>query len=189
MKNFMVLILITVLQFTMSCSSDESSSEIIDLRINHFQQTAVGVGQRLVMQIQESDKIGTDEWNYFYSHIEGFEYKSGFIYTLSVEKENITNPPADGSSIKYTLNKILSKEEVAPETTFEILLKSKQISDPPSFVTGDLSSSYKIMDEIEIDCEDLCEDLSVKLENEDKILGVFKHAENNSIRLISIISE
>jgi len=185
----MVLILITVLQFTMSCSSDENSSEIIELRINHFQQTAVGVGQRLIMQVQESDKIGTDEWHYFYSSIEGFEYKSGFIYTLSVLRENISNLPADGSSIKYTLNKILSKERVAPETTFEILLKSKQISDPPSFVSGDLSTNYKIMDEIEINCNDLCEDLSMKLETEDKVSGIFKHAENNSLRLISIKSE
>tara|TARA_R100000935_G_C2836435_1_gene168383 strand:+ start:755 stop:1312 length:558 start_codon:yes stop_codon:yes gene_type:complete len=185
----MILILIAVLQFTGSCSSDENSSETIDLRINHFQQTAVGVGQRLVMQVQESDKIGTDEWQYFYSNIEGFEYKSGFIYTLSVEKENISNPPADGSSIKYTLNKIKSTEKVAPETTFKILLKSKQISDPPSFVTGDLSSNYKILNEIEIDCEDLCEDLSVILETEDEVSGIFKHAENNSLRLIRIKSD
>jgi len=189
MKNFIILILIALTQFTLSCSNDENVSEIVDLRINHFQQTAVGVGQRLVIQIQEGNNIGTDNWSYFYSNIEGFDYEAGFIYMLSVEKQKISNPLQDDSSIKYTLRKVISKEKVDMEIAFEIQLKSTKISNPPSFVTGDLASNYKILNEIEIDCNDLCENLSEKLQTKDEVSGVFKHADNNMISLISIISE
>jgi hypothetical protein len=99
----MILILIAITQLALSCSNDENDTEIIELRINHFQQTAIGVGQQLVIQIQEGKEIGTENWSYFYSNIEGFEYEPGFIYMLSVEKQKISNPPEDSSSIKYIL--------------------------------------------------------------------------------------
>ncbi len=185
----MILILIAFTQFTLSCSNDENYTEIIDLRINHFQQTAIGVGQQLVIQIQEGKEIGTENWSYFYSNIEGFDYKSGFIYKLSVEKQKISNPPEDSSSIKYILRKVISKVRVDNDITFEIKLKSIKTSNPPSFVTGDLASNYKILGEIEIECNDICENLSEKLQTKDEVSGIFKHAENNSLRLISIKSE
>jgi hypothetical protein len=108
---------------------------------------------------------------------------------LSVEKQKISNPPEDSSSIKYILRKVISKEKVANNTTFEIQLKSTKTSNQPSFVTGDLASNYKILGEIEIDCSDLCKNLSEKLQTRDEVSGIFQHTDNNSISLISIISE
>jgi len=189
MRKIILLILVTILQFTLSCSDDEHEPAIVTLRVNHFQQTAIGVGQQLVLLTQEAKKIGTDNWSYFYFNIEGFNYEPGFIYLLSVEKQKISNPPQDASSIKYILKEVLSKQKVDDDITFEIKLKSTKISDPPSFVIGDLTSNYKILNEINFNCEDLCEDLSIKLETEDEVSGIFKHAENNSLSLISIISE
>lgn len=189
MMKFIALILVAVLQLTTSCSKDENPHEVVNLRVNHYKQTAIGFGPRLVLQTQESNEIGMDTWSYFYSDIEGFNYEPGFIYMLSVEKQKISNPLQDGSSIKYILKKVISKEKVSSEVTFEIKLKSIKLSDPPSFVTGDLDSNYKILNEIEIDCNDLCENLSEKLQTEDEVSGIFKHADNNTISLISILSE
>ena len=44
--------------------------------------------------------------------IEGFDYEEGFEYVLKVRKYHIANPPADGSSIGYSLIKIKSKVKV-----------------------------------------------------------------------------
>jgi Domain of unknown function (DUF4377) len=40
----------------------------------------------------------------------GFDYVSGYTYRLLVLETEITNVPADGSSLSYTLIKILSKK-------------------------------------------------------------------------------
>lgn len=53
----------------------------------------------------------TDDWLFFYDTIEGFEYKEGYIYEIEVAVTKIENPPADGSSLQYTLVKIVSKEK------------------------------------------------------------------------------
>ncbi|PTT37503.1 hypothetical protein DBR28_09820, partial [Chryseobacterium sp. HMWF028] len=52
------------------------------------------------MQVKESTSA---ECTNFYSNIEGFTYEPGYEYVLKVKTEKITNPPADASSIKYTL--------------------------------------------------------------------------------------
>ena len=41
-----------------------------------------------------------------------FEYEEGYEYKLLVEKTTLANPPADGSSIRYQLIEILSKDKV-----------------------------------------------------------------------------
>ncbi|WP_224996194.1 DUF4377 domain-containing protein [Cesiribacter sp. SM1] len=69
-------------------------------------------GQTDCYLVQEGSLIGTDEWNYFYEQIEGFNYETGFIYELLVNKRKVKNPPMDAPNVKYTLVKILSKEEV-----------------------------------------------------------------------------
>ena len=63
----------------------------------------------LVKEKPESD------WTNFYDTIEGFTHEDGYEYKLEVEITKIENPPADGSSLKYTLKKILSKtKQTAP---------------------------------------------------------------------------
>lgn len=58
------------------------------------------------LQVKEKE---TDLWENFYSNIEGFTYEPRFEYVLKVKTEKIENPPMDGSSIKYTLIKQVSK--------------------------------------------------------------------------------
>lgn len=65
-----------------------------------------GVAPMKCLQVKEK---ATDSWTNFYSNIEGFTYEPGYEYVLKVKTENIKNPPADGSSIKYILVKQVSK--------------------------------------------------------------------------------
>ncbi|KAJ6643540.1 hypothetical protein Bhyg_08502 [Pseudolycoriella hygida] len=51
-------------------------------------------------------------WRNFYDHINGFDYELGYEYILKVKTEDVPNPPADGSSVKYTLLEEVSKTKV-----------------------------------------------------------------------------
>jgi hypothetical protein len=77
--------------------------------INSHLVDCVGVGPRMCMQVRENEQ---DEWEFFYDEIEGFTYEEGYLYAVLVEVVDVEDPPADASSIEYTLIEILSKEEV-----------------------------------------------------------------------------
>lgn len=63
----------------------------------------------------------------FYEGIEGFEYEWGVFYKIVVETEEIENPPADASSIRYTLVDVLDEEIVDPGTAFSLELPANAI--------------------------------------------------------------
>jgi hypothetical protein len=65
-----------------------------------------GVAPMKCLQVKETQ---SGNWTNFYSNIEGFTYEPGYEYVLKVKTEKIANPPMDGSSIKYTLIKQVSK--------------------------------------------------------------------------------
>ena len=67
---------------------------------------SAGAGRMKCMQVKEN---ASESWSSFYSNIEGFTYEPGYEYVLKVKTEKIANPPADGSSIKYTLIEQVSK--------------------------------------------------------------------------------
>lgn len=54
----------------------------------------------------------TEDFTNFYTNINGFDYEPGYEYVLKVNAEDIPNPPADGSSVKYTLVEQVSKSKV-----------------------------------------------------------------------------
>ena len=74
----------------------------------------VGVAPQKCMLVK--DKI-VDDWTNFYGNIEGFTYEEGYEYLLNVKIETIKNPPADGSSLKYTLIEVFEKNKTQKQTT------------------------------------------------------------------------
>ncbi len=85
----------------------------INMTVNSYTVGCVGEMEGTCLLVQEGDMIGTENWEnfYFYDSIEGFTYEPGFVYGLIVKKTEVQNPPADGSSIRYELVKIVSKEK------------------------------------------------------------------------------
>ena len=64
----------------------------------------VGVSPQQCMLVRED----TDsDWQMFYDKIEGFDFQEGMQYKLKVMVTNVENPPADSSSLKYTLIEVL----------------------------------------------------------------------------------
>lgn len=164
-----------------SCSSDDDvNTQTIDMRINHYQNTGLAVGPVLTLLVQKGDNIGTDNWTKLYTNIEGFDYVPGKIYNVSVMVEQINNPPADGSSLKYTLLEVKSTQEVDKETLFDIDLKING----QSFITT--NPDYGLLHQIEIDCNTLCEALDTTIQHEDFVVGTFKRLSNHEIQLIGL---
>jgi len=179
MKNIIGILMIIGILF--SCSKDDNvQSQTIDMRINHYKNTGIGEGLYLTLMVQEGNNIGSDNWFKFYNTIEGFDYQPGYTYDIKVVVEQVDNPPADGSSLKYTLQEIKSTREVDIETPFDIDLKING----QSFITK--TSGYKLLDQIEIDCNSLCEELDTKLQNQDFVIGTFRRLQSNEIKLIEL---
>lgn len=181
MKIYVQVLLVLLLACSSGCSGDDDiQPQIIDMRINHYQGTGIGEGPVLTFLIQEGEDIGTDDWENFYSQVEGFDYEPGYIYDLSVIRPRIDNPPADGSSLKYKLNEIVSREKIDGDAQFEIYLKLNG----QSFITGNSRTDYQILNQTEIDCNELCEELKENIESQSFLIGRFKHKENNEIQLV-----
>ena len=72
----------------------------------------VGEAPQKCMQIKENPE---DDYQYFYDQIEGFDYEEGYEYELLVKEENVENPPADASSLKWTLVEVVNETAVDPE--------------------------------------------------------------------------
>ena len=66
----------------------------------------VGVTLQQCMLVREDPN---SDWENFYDTIDGFEFQSGYEYKLKVQVTEIKNPPADASSLKYSLVEILEK--------------------------------------------------------------------------------
>jgi hypothetical protein len=78
---------------------DASMTEVKTLFVGPELVECVGVAPQQCMQVKE-DADG--EYGLFYNQIEGFTFEPGFEYELSVNVETIANPPADGSSLRYS---------------------------------------------------------------------------------------
>ena len=81
--------------------------------VNSAKVPCDGVGGMHCLNVQKGKKLDFENWQNFYSSIEGFNYQPGYIYKLIVHEEKISkeNLPADTSSIKYKLVKVLEKKQ------------------------------------------------------------------------------
>lgn len=78
--------------------------------INSAKLPCQGVGPMSCLQVQDGEKIEEGKWQNFFSNIEGFEYEPGNIYRIVVAVEQLPPPiPADASSLRYRLVKVISK--------------------------------------------------------------------------------
>ncbi|WP_158651239.1 DUF4377 domain-containing protein [Pseudotamlana carrageenivorans] len=72
-----------------------------------------GAGKAQCLQIYKGDDIENAEWTYFYSTIEDFNFEPGLFQKIAVCEIHLNenDVPADASSIKYKLVKVLEKKD------------------------------------------------------------------------------
>ena len=97
--KYLLLILI------LSCTSVQSE-EIRTLFIADHLADCTGVSKQKCMLVKESLE---EDWSYFYDGISGFDYEEGYSYELRVKVQEVQNPPADASNVRYTLSELVSK--------------------------------------------------------------------------------
>lgn len=107
MKKIISLLIIVLAMF--SCSQKPET-----VRFIVASQTAdcMGAFPQTCLLVKIGDNT---EWQFFYSHIEGFDYEEGYEYVLNVRMEARENTPADASSIRYILVKEVSKTRKVSE--------------------------------------------------------------------------
>ncbi len=84
-----------------------------------------GVASQLCMLVSENGGAPS----LFYDSIEGFSFRWGTEATVRYSIEEIDNPPADGSSLRYRLEQTVNVELDDPGTTYELTFRAAPVDD------------------------------------------------------------
>ena len=102
------------------CGGDDTSeagqpgadADTKTMYVAHHLADCVGVAPMNCMLVRDNPE---GEWKLFYDEIQGFDYEPGFDYELMIRTEEIPNPPADASSIRFILVEVVSKTPMSSE--------------------------------------------------------------------------
>ena len=109
MKAIYILIPLLALSLLLSACAQESPEEASSAVPSSTEKTVwvgpwlvdcTGVAPQTCLLVKEAP---AEAYRIFYGEIEGFDYVEGNEYQLTVNEEQIKDPPADGSTIKWTL--------------------------------------------------------------------------------------
>ncbi|MEN8228191.1 MAG: DUF4377 domain-containing protein [Bacteroidota bacterium] len=109
-----MLTIIIGTMFLMACGGlNKSNPNRHVYWVNSTKVPCVGAGPMQCLQVQKGEIPDPAAWQSFFSPINGFEYQPGYIYKIVVEEKQLdpAEVPADGSSIAYTLVRILDKQQ------------------------------------------------------------------------------
>ena len=97
---------------TIACNRTSDKNEFI-CWVNSYKIACTGMANRMCLQVQRGDQMEPGQWENFYNEIQGFDWQPGYLYKLRVRENRIppSQVPADASSIKYTLVKILQEKK------------------------------------------------------------------------------
>jgi heat shock protein HslJ len=70
---------------------------------------SAGAMRTTCLQIRERKE---DPWQLWYGNIQGFNFEPGIAYRLRILEEQVGNPPADASAIRWTLDMVVEQEVV-----------------------------------------------------------------------------
>lgn len=110
MKNNIATVLsfLVIVIIINACTSSKNSF----YWVNSFKsECSGGAGEMQCLSIHRGTSMNNPSWEYFYANINGFSFEPGFFQKIKVKEEKIdeSQVPADASSIKYTLIKVMKK--------------------------------------------------------------------------------
>ena len=180
-------LLLKVLLAILLFSSCEKQDQKIKLKVNYFKQTInTPNGPMMTLSVQTGNDIGTTKWSSSVVKIIGFIYEPGYVYELLVSPQTIESPYVEVGKTAYVLTQILSKTKVASETSFVLDLKTDDIN----YVNGDTNSGFSILNEVTIDCNNLCTDLSSAMQSNLKnVKGKFFIKEDGTLKLLALTND
>lgn len=136
-----------------------------------------GVGPQLCMLVREP---GSSELSRLYRGVEGFVYEWGYVHEIDVEEHRVRNPPADGSSIRTVLRRVVAKERVSAGTEFEIFLTGGSYS-----LREVAPGTYRAYDSVDLACsgDEGCAGLSTAVAAGSRIQFRLRHPESTELPL------
>ncbi len=116
------LFLLFICSFSLiSCLDDDDGSKdkvsviriTVDSEIVERIHYPFGSSGKMLSDFMKVKINNSNEWEYMsLFEIGDFKYEDGNEYLLEVEKTELANPPADGSSVVYKLRKIIKKTKI-----------------------------------------------------------------------------
>ena len=119
----MKMLLIIALLFLSACGVDNQLSSLIDegehieiITIGPYIRQCYGAhGERdCLMEYNEN----SEQWQFFYEHIQGFDFEAGFIYTLEVRLEDRGTEIQDVGRYAYHLVKVIEKQKAPDDFSY-----------------------------------------------------------------------
>ncbi len=110
-----MLAVVAIVTLAAGCSSGSSATEaasasgggeVVRMWIGPELVECEGVAPTECMQVSYAED-GAPEL--FYDSIEGFDYSEGTSYVIDVQVTEVASPPADGSSLSYSLVEVVSE--------------------------------------------------------------------------------
>ena len=86
-------------------AATKTEDRILD--IDSQMADCVGVAPRKCLRVRSADDSGKSPWELWYAHIDGFDWKPGVEYRVKIHGEPVANPPADASSMRWTLVEVI----------------------------------------------------------------------------------
>ncbi len=104
-----VIVLMLAATILAACGPVDSGASEKTIYVGPELVDCVGVAPQKCLQVKENSG---DPWTLHYDPIDGFGYEEGYEYELLIREKEVQDPPADASSIKWSLVKVVSKTEV-----------------------------------------------------------------------------
>lgn len=90
-----------------SASPEGAGEDVVRMWIEPERVECTGAAPMECLQVAYTEAGPTE---LFYDSIAGFDFQEGTAYVIDVEVTPVDNPPADGSSLAYTLVEVISEE-------------------------------------------------------------------------------
>ncbi len=107
------LILVLLAGIAAGCGApdtfQEDAAEVMTVFVGPELVDCEGEGSQKCMLVKENQE---DDWELFYDQIDGFDYEERYDYEIAVRVEDVPNPPAGGSSLRWILVDVISKMPV-----------------------------------------------------------------------------
>ncbi len=118
-----------------------------------------------------TQKEGSDEWTYFYDHIEGFDYQWGVDYEILVQVQEVDLGLADFSNQQYTLLEVITETQHVSSDAFNYTTYK-----PHERITENADGQFSLLGNKAFTCTDQsCGALSSAIAQKQAALLSFQH--------------